>query len=321
MKKSHTMRIATALCLVLLLTTSIIGGTLAKYTTQDAADEAARVAKWGVELQIGGNLYGDSYADVIVKDSATSVTVQSLNKSDDVVAPGTQNVEGFTFSLKGQPEVDGSVTTTMKVQNIFLAAGDWGIMIPVDSGLITEANFDEFAEQGLYVGNAGTYTQATAYSSSATYYTLEDAATISANYYPVVYTLAGNTNYTGTDADNTLVEAANALATAMGLTAGEAAADTSITYTGTKTFAANDDLADWKVDGLTLTWAWAFSDGTAGDTAVEHDLADTILGLLESETEGDVVKLSNGSYIQPVEYTDYCLDTCFDIGMVATQAD
>ena len=160
MKKNKAMRSASVLLVATLLTTSVISGTLAKYTTQDAAKDTARVAKWGVELQAIGNLYGDTYKDLIVTENDTNATVQSVDRTADVVAPGTQNAEGFTFSLKGKPEVDGTITTTITSQNIFLKAGTYGIMIPVDEDVVTAGNFDEIRD--LYTKSGDTYTEATA---------------------------------------------------------------------------------------------------------------------------------------------------------------
>lgn len=326
-KENKFMRLASMVMVGVLATTSIVGGTFAKYTTQDSASDAARVAKWGVELQVVGDLYGDTYKDTIIETDDDTMTVQSVDASTAVVAPGTENKNGFTFSLKGQPEVDGTVTTTMKIQNVFLKSGSYGVMIPVDENVVTAANFDEQGK--LYTKSGDTYSEATAYSANTTFYTLEDAVTMTADYYPVVYTLAGNTATSGTDAEDTLLKAANAIKDQLGLTAAEAANDTSITYTGTKTFSTNENLADWKVDGETLTWAWAFSDGTTdGDKAVEHDLCDTILGLLQTAdlnngtvVEGEVVKASGDTFIAPTEYKDYCLNTMFSIDMTATQVD
>jgi len=90
MKKNKAMRSASVLLVATLLTTSVISGTLAKYTTQDAAEDTARVAKWGVELQAIGNRYGDTYKDLIVTESDTTATVQTVDKKADVVAPGTE---------------------------------------------------------------------------------------------------------------------------------------------------------------------------------------------------------------------------------------
>ena len=326
MKKNKAMRSASVLLVATLLTTSVISGTLAKYTTQDAAKDTARVAKWGVELQAIGNLYGDTYKDLIVTENDTNATVQSVDRTADVVAPGTQNAEGFTFSLKGKPEVDGTITTTIKSQNIFLKKGTYGIMIPVAPGVVTADNFDEITD--LYTKSDNTYTAATAYAASATYYTLEDYVVVSDDYYPVVYKLTGTTKTT-TETETTKVDSLNAvaatLAKQLGIESESGTTDTRkiTTYTGTKTFATNDDLASLLVDGEKITWAWGYGDATkVGDTADESDKADTILGLLKNTTEGrEVVKLSGTSYGPLKEYTDYCLDTQFSIDITVTQAD
>ena len=323
MKKNKAMRSASVLLVATLLTTSVISGTLAKYTTQDAAEDTARVAKWGVELQAIGNLYGDTYKDLIVTENDTNATVQSVDRTADVVAPGTQNAEGFTFSLKGKPEVDGTITTTITSQNIFLKAGTYGIMIPVDSEVVTAANFDELS--GLYTKSGNSYSAATAYAASTKYYTLEDYVEVSDDYYPVVYKLTGTTKTT-TETETTKVDSLNAaaakLATQLGIGSGTTDSSKITTYTGTKTFATNEDLASLLVDGETITWAWGYGDATkVGDTADESDKADTILGLLENTTEGEVVKLSGASYGPLTEYTDYCLDTQFSIDITVTQAD
>ncbi len=335
MKKNVMMRLASFLLVAVLISTSAISGTYAKYTTQDSGSDTARVAKWGVELQVVGNLYGDSYGanNKIVKDDDTGITVQAVDyatNATDVVAPGTQNDEGFTFSLKGQPEVDGKITTTMKIQNVFLNAGSYGVMIPVDTGVITEANYDEFT--GLYYKSGENFVAATAtdWSDTRTFYTLEDEVVVTDNYYPVVYTLTGNTSTTNTnDSADSLKAAADAIATRLGLTAGNAADDTSITYTGNTSFEANTDLATkFLVDGLSLTWAWAFgTESKVGDNADENDMADTILGMLEDDSttpEGTVVKLigGKGTIFSPVAvYKDYCLDTQFSIDITVTQID
>ena len=327
MKKNKAMRSASVLLVATLLTTSVISGTLAKYTTQDAAEDTARVAKWGVELQAIGNLYGDTYKDLIVTENDTNATVQSVDRTADVVAPGTQNAEGFTFSLKGKPEVDGTITTTITSQNIFLKAGTYGIMIPVDSEVVTAANFDELS--GLYTKSGNSYSAATAYASTATYYTLEDYVEVSDDYYPVVYKLTGTTKTT-TETETTKVDSLNAvaakLATQLGIGIESGTTDPSnkiTTYTGTKTFDTNDDLASLLVDGEKITWAWGYGDATkVGDTADESDKADTILGLLKNTTEGrEVVKLDGTSYGPLTEYDDYCLDTQFSIDITVTQAD
>lgn len=319
------MRLASTLLVLTMLTTCAISGTFAKYTTQDSASDVARVAKWGVQLQVEGNLYGETYLKELVVDTETDkakFSVQSLNKSADVVAPGTENNNGFYISLNGQPEVDGKITSTMVIQNVFLKAGEYGVMIPVDAAMVTEANFDEFAANTLFYKDGDTFKVATAYVSATSYYTLEDVVEVSDDYYPVVYTLAGTTTATGNDTSDSLTVVANAIAAKLGMTAGGAAADTSVTYTGSTTFDANKNLADFAVGGLKLTWAWEFESGATPEAIAENNGADTILGMLENTISGaEVVKEVSGYYKAADEYTDYCLDTMFDLNITVEQVD
>jgi hypothetical protein len=61
MKKNKMMRLASALLVLTLLTTSLISGTLAKYTTSGNASDTARVAKFGVVINTSGSLFSDAY--------------------------------------------------------------------------------------------------------------------------------------------------------------------------------------------------------------------------------------------------------------------
>jgi len=127
MKKNKMMRLASALLVAVLLTTSVISGTYAKYVTKADGSDTARVAKWGVEVKVGGsNLFSEEYED-------GNKTVVSVN-SDHVVAPGTKNDKGVTFSIKGEPEVAVKVdvkvtgTTGDKIKEVFLKAGTYADM-------------------------------------------------------------------------------------------------------------------------------------------------------------------------------------------------
>lgn len=106
MKKKNTfMRLAMVLVLLVLVTTSAVGGTFAKYTSSVSSQDSARVAKWGFEpvaMDITG-LFSKVYdAD------ATDYTVDS---AVDVIAPGTQGSAQFAFAYNkangiNAPEVD-----------------------------------------------------------------------------------------------------------------------------------------------------------------------------------------------------------------------
>lgn len=99
MKKNNGRKVALLTALVLIVTlvsTSLLGGTLAKYVTSKAVDETARVAKWGVEVDLTAtNLFLDEYtgtANPAVKASGTLV-----------VAPGTSG--SMVLEITGTPEV------------------------------------------------------------------------------------------------------------------------------------------------------------------------------------------------------------------------
>ncbi len=96
-KKSKTIIVAAIVLMLCLITTCVVGTTLAKYTTQGTGNDSAQVAKWGVKIEIQGDkLFSNEYKN----PTDTEVTVKSTS---DVVAPGTSG--STTFSISGTPEV------------------------------------------------------------------------------------------------------------------------------------------------------------------------------------------------------------------------
>ena len=128
MKKNIAMRLASGLMLSCLLSTCVISGTFAKYTTSDDATDSARVAKWGVTVTTEGVLFGEQYKNEIVDAGDGTITVQVADAGgveQNVVAPGTQNTDGMTFTLTGTPEVDVNVAVVITVNDIVLEADDY----------------------------------------------------------------------------------------------------------------------------------------------------------------------------------------------------
>ena len=120
-RKNSTLRIAGGLLALVMVTSCFVGGTFAKYTTAADATESARVAKFGVEVGISGGAFETSYN----KDSATSIaeTVVSSN-GDKLAAPGTQDENAVTFTIKGAPETAVRVQVGMDdMQDIVLKKG------------------------------------------------------------------------------------------------------------------------------------------------------------------------------------------------------
>lgn len=96
--KNKMMRLASLLMVAVLLTTSVVSGTYAKYVTTAEGTDTARVAKWGVGVEITAedtlfkNSYGPTGKEVVVSST-----------SDKVVAPGTSGE--LIIAITGKPEV------------------------------------------------------------------------------------------------------------------------------------------------------------------------------------------------------------------------
>ena len=107
MKKNTMMRLASALLVLVLLTTCAISGTFAKYTSTTTVTDSARVAYWGwgKTAQLNFDLFSTEY-------DAAGGTVKSAD-TDNVIAPGTSQETAFTFAYVANtsdavaaPEVD-----------------------------------------------------------------------------------------------------------------------------------------------------------------------------------------------------------------------
>ena len=86
MKKNRFIKLASGLLVLCLMTTCVIGATLAKYTTAKDTQDSARVAKWGVRITAATN---SAFATEYNKqDTAYTGTLSVKSSSDDeVVAP------------------------------------------------------------------------------------------------------------------------------------------------------------------------------------------------------------------------------------------
>lgn len=129
MKKNNALMRASGILLVLTLGTScFVGGTFAKYVTENQGADTARVAKWGVEVSVKGveDLFKSSYDKDYTSAILNGDTVVS-NTSMDVFAPGTKGTLGET-SITGTPEVtvkvDTEATVTVENWNINVGSGD-----------------------------------------------------------------------------------------------------------------------------------------------------------------------------------------------------
>lgn len=117
MKKNRTMRIAAVMLVFALLTTCIISGSFAKYTTGGTAGkDEARVAIWGVTFTTDGEAFYKNY----LKDTNTGTDETSgisVKAAVEAVAPGTKGTLA-KFIMHGTPEVSFEVTYSATVTAI-----------------------------------------------------------------------------------------------------------------------------------------------------------------------------------------------------------
>ena len=103
MRKSKSMRLASGLLVVTMLSTCMISGTFAKYVTDKSASDSARVAKFGVTVEGTADTFKKTYAKDNNSFTLAANTVVST-EDVDVVAPGTGGSMA-AFTITGTPEV------------------------------------------------------------------------------------------------------------------------------------------------------------------------------------------------------------------------
>lgn len=156
MKKHSALLRASGILLVLTLGTScFVGGTFAKYVSEADATDTARVAKWGVEVDVTGDAFNTNYNKDTTDGTAPGITVSSLEK---VVAPGTFGTFGGV-DISGSPEVAVNVTTVsdLKLGNNWTVDGGayyCPIVIDVNGVQLCGLDYGTAAEFETAVENA-----------------------------------------------------------------------------------------------------------------------------------------------------------------------
>lgn len=119
MRKNRMMRLASVLLICVLLTTSVISGTFAKYTSTASGSDTARVAKWsidveGTEIAVSGTPAAITF-DLFNTISDVGGSADDEQVKDDLLAPGTSGA--FTLNIKNLSEVDAKYTITLAETN------------------------------------------------------------------------------------------------------------------------------------------------------------------------------------------------------------
>lgn len=117
MKKNVMMRVASVMMVLVLMTSSVISGTFAKYVTKGESEDSARVAKFGVTVTANGDMFSQGYEDAKYTSIDVEGSASVWNKSGDgkdLVAPGTAGSLA-RMTLTGTPEVDVRVSYDAEV--------------------------------------------------------------------------------------------------------------------------------------------------------------------------------------------------------------
>ena len=110
MKKNVMLRLSAVLLVAVLLTTCVISGTWAKYTTADTANDSARVAKWGVTVDVASDAFKAEYE----KDDTSTGIANTVVATEKVLAPGTEGTLA-TVAISGTPEVAVEVVVDLEI--------------------------------------------------------------------------------------------------------------------------------------------------------------------------------------------------------------
>lgn len=292
---------ASGLLVATLMTSGVLFGTYAKYTTSSTSKGTARVAKWGVTALVNGDLFGSDYAaassNEISAEYKGSVDSNLKGTGDRVAAPGTQNSTGVTISVSGTPETANKVTFTndnSKNQDIWLRKGMYGTMVRAQG-----VTADNFNKSTYYVKDSkGNYVRAESFSADAgvTYYTVKDAIFLSNDYYPLVWTVTAGTGGNGESNEFRSVKAmADNLSTNLN---------------------SNNSSLSVIDKSYRITWKWKYDQGNDG--------ADTILGNIIANDEKAVAVKTNDSsatYNTLTDKTDYSKEIAFNYSIKVEQTD
>lgn len=148
MKKNKMMRTASGLLVATLLSTSIIAGTFAKYTSSASGSDSARVAKWEVTYQ--NTATGSQEVSLTGSPTNLSVTlfdytdgnvaVKGAQNDTKVIAPGTEG--SFSFKVTSKSEVAAKTSVTLTETNDSKIPIEYGLK-PTDGDVTTWVKADD----------------------------------------------------------------------------------------------------------------------------------------------------------------------------------
>ncbi|OQA06080.1 MAG: hypothetical protein BWY65_02283 [Firmicutes bacterium ADurb.Bin373] len=139
-KTSKTARITMLLVVLCLISTAMLSGTFAKYTSEFAGEDTALIAKWDISVKDGTNNeleVSPAIAELDLFKHAYTVNINEKDGSDYIIAPGVNG----EFSLKIQNKGDVAAKITFDLDKTG-TAGTVPIEYSVDGGN-TWVNLDD----------------------------------------------------------------------------------------------------------------------------------------------------------------------------------
>lgn len=113
MNRNRLMKASAFLLVSTMATSCFVGSTFAKYVSENQGEDSARVAKWGVEVEVTGDGFKTEYGKDDHESNVEGNTVISSTE-EKVVAPGTKGTFGGV-KISGKPEVAVKVETIATV--------------------------------------------------------------------------------------------------------------------------------------------------------------------------------------------------------------
>ena len=157
MNRSWVSKFAGLVLVLTLITTSLVAGTYAKYTTEYTGTGTVVVAKWQADLGVDSAPITDDFDFNLFDTTGDTGVLQSLNTtSGAIIAPGTSGSFTFTYdtsdsevahSLLVALDVSGDLITDLSYLEFRDTNSSGSLITPVD-GVITFVNADYAAGAG-----------------------------------------------------------------------------------------------------------------------------------------------------------------------------
>lgn len=112
MNRNRLMKASAFLLVSTMATSCFVGSTFAKYVSEGEGSDSARVAKWGVKVEVTGDGFKTIYGKDDINANVGDTVV--FSNEEKVVAPGTKGTFGGV-KISGKPEVAVKVETTATV--------------------------------------------------------------------------------------------------------------------------------------------------------------------------------------------------------------